>query len=548
MHPSAPSRTPAAPPDPAPAAATTSRVSLAGWFARFSPLPRLRRLARWPTLPPPAQWSRSPRWKKLVKWVKGKPVRRRKAGTLGVFWCHGSFCAAVHKPGASGPVEVWRHPAPVNTPVEFEAALDFARAMLGFNGIEVFLVLGHAQLTHEPEPIPALHGNALRAYLRAQVALRKPPPAADAQAPEPSLWVCEPAAPQRQERAVLLHVLDGELHARLHRLMTVRRLELVRIVPPTVPLQLALESLPEAKEAPVLVAAPAGHATTVVVGQAGRPVLLARTMRAAWRDDPARLAVELNRTLLYVRQQCGVHVARVRLLGDAPAALLAEVHGRCGRGLDVGTVALGPAHWLASVAALPARHPVNLVAGHLGDRLRRRFARRLTIAACGLFFVFTALDTARRTSEWQAERTHWERLAASLPGLEAERTRLEERNARAMTRATWIGGLHSARGEPVPARFLAWTAAHLPAAARLTSWQVRAHEAMPGWSFRFEGTFDASEEEARELLDQFARQLGRSPFRARLPETGRALIVIPPTALHEDAQVRFVWEGGLGEN
>lgn len=495
-----------------------------------------------------AQWSKSPRWKKFVKWAKGRPRRRRKAGTLGLFWCHGSFCAAVHKPGVTGPVEVWRHPAPVNTPVEFEAALDFARAMLGFNGIEVFLVLGHSQLTHEPEPIPALHGNALRAYLRAQVALRTPPPEPDTPPPEPSLWVSEPAAPQRQETAVLLHVLDGALHARLHRLMTVRRLELVRIVPMTVPLQLVLDTLPEAKDAPVLVAAPAGHATTVVVGQAGKPVMLARTMRAAWREDPVRLAVELNRSLLYVRQQCGVHVSRVRLLGDAPAALLAEVHARCGRGLDVGTLALGPAQWLAATAALSARHPVNLVAGHLGDRLRRRFTRRLTIAACVLFFAFTALDTARRNGEWQAERAHWARLAAAMPEMEAERARLEERNALATARSAWLAGLQAARGEPVPARFLAWTAAHLPVAARLTSWQVRAHENGEGWSFRFEGTVEAAEEDAREMLDGFARQLARSPFRARLPDTGRALIVTPPTALHEDATVRFVWEGGLGEN
>jgi hypothetical protein len=473
------------------------------------------------------------------------PLRRRRFDLrggqfiLGLSWIHGEFHAATFRRQAQ--VAAWSAPQPVERLDELETALDQALAALDFTGTDVFLILEHDQFHHQSEQAPAFSESATRNFLKARVARLE-------QEKEPMLWVSQQVSSQRNEASVLLHLLAGSTYDQINRLMLGRRLELTRIVPLVVPLQAVIDRLPEAKDQPVLLAAPAGRATIAVAGRAQQPLLFTRSILSPWNAEPSRIAVELNRSLLYAKQQFGAVIDRIRLLGDPRPELLNEVRTRCATAKDLAAFTSGPFEWMDAVARLPARHPINLVAGYLSFKQRQRLLRRFLVAACWLALVLGALDVSLRSQSRLQEEERLLSLQESQEFLEAERDRLEARNALGEKQTLMLAEADRLRLPPIPVHFLTAVASLLPTEARLTQLQVRPRDSGQGWIMRLEGIIETDEDSAREHLRSFERQLARSVVRARIPATGRAAVLLPPEGDRTTPALRFVLEGGLLED
>jgi hypothetical protein len=463
---------------------------------------------------------------------------RRDATTLTLLWAHGVVEAAVYRRHTL--LKSWRCDSPVPNLDVFQNALDDAIQAMEFAGTEVSLVLEHETFQHRPEQAPAISETAQRTFLKGLVARLQPPG-------EPLLWVSQPTHSARTERSVLLHLLPHSFYDQLNRVMLTRRLELTRIVPLVVPLWRVLEELPEAKAQPVVVAATAGGATVIVAGQAGHALLFSRCILATWHSDPARIGVELNRSLLYSKQQFGTAIKQVRLLGSASPQILAELTAKCGAGSEIACQPCAPGEWLRAVAEAP-HQPVNLVAGYLRHRERQRFFRRAAIAAAGVALVFSLLDFAQGEQRWKQEQHRLAALREAEPQLRAEQERLAVRNALAAGRQQLVDGAEAAGLPPVPSRFAAFVAGALPANARLGAMSVRKRDEGPGWQVRLEGTLETDEESARETLAAFERQLEQCVFRMRIPNTGRGIAGVQPGGAFATEAVRFVLEGGLLED
>ncbi|HWA24602.1 MAG TPA: hypothetical protein VG734_02930 [Lacunisphaera sp.] len=467
-----------------------------------------------------------------------RPRGRRNADALGLVWVHGLLQVAVFRRQAMG--ADWSAPSPVHTLAEFETALDQAIATLKFGGTEVFLILEHEQFLHQAEYTPAFSDSAARAYLRARVQRHEA-------GREPVLWVSQRMASARKESAWLLHLLPAPFYSHLNGLLRARHLDLTRILPLAVPLQLQLEKNPAAGDEPVLIAAQTGAATTVMVGRSGHPLYFARTMQARWDGDSERIAVEINRSLLYAKQQFGAAINRLWLLGEGLEPACAGVLARCGSEKQVTIHHTGPLDWLQAVARLSASHPVNLVAGYINRKRRLQFFRRVAIGVCWLGLTLAVLDAWSRSLSWRAERARLLGLEASQPALIAERDRLVQRNATAERQHEFVRQAAGTRLAPVPARFLALIGSTLPPELSLTDFSAKWDEGADGWTFRLEGQIAAEEESARELLAAWQKLLARSPLRAHFPEGGRAIVPVPVPGDGISTTQRFSIEGGLLE-
>ena len=234
--------------------------------------------------------------------VRPAPPAQRNSDVLGLGWLHGRLCAAVfHRQKMTGS---WTGSAPVQTMEELAAALDEALATLAFAGTEVFLLLESDQFAHQTESAPALSDSAARTYLQSRVKRQT-------KEQETTLWVSQETLPIKQERSFILHLLPGRFYDELNKILLERRLDLTRILPMSVPLQRELDRFPISKGKPVLVAVEAGGATIVMVALVGGRMVFARTILAAWGADPARIGVEINRSVLYAKQQFGTAVERI---------------------------------------------------------------------------------------------------------------------------------------------------------------------------------------------------------------------------------------------
>jgi hypothetical protein len=463
---------------------------------------------------------------------------RSTADTLGLAWVHGQFHAAAYRRQTS--VGTWSAPGTVDSIEQFEAALDAAIKALGFGGAEAFLILAHEQFVHQMENAPAFNEAAARAYLRARVERH-------AQDHGDSLWVSQRAESNRKDASYVLHLLPSEFYLRINEIALRRRLDLTRILPLLVPLQVELGNLGESAGTPVLLAAEAGAATALVVGRTPREVLFVRTTLASWRTEPARVAVEVNRSLLYAKQQFAAAVDRLWMVGESAEAARAEVAAKCGAGKTVVVRSGGPAHWLDLVARLPVRHPINLVAGYLRQKRRNRLIRRVVIAACFTALILGGLDAWTREQSWAAESVRLRELATTADALRAEHARLTARNLEVQEAQAAVQAVVGERIPPLPPKFLALLASVLPAEARLNEVVVKWDDAEGRWTFRADGTIEADEETTRTLVATMGRQLARSPLRVRVLEAARGS---QGTTVLADGTILqgFSLEGGIFEN
>ncbi len=467
------------------------------------------------------------------------PPRRVRQGRdngdiLGVSWLHGAFHAAVFR--RQKLVKEWTCPTRAESIDAFGEALDDALDQLGFTGTEMFLLLETENFTHQPENAPVAPA-AARVYLQRRVERIE-------KEQEPMLWVSQPTVVARQEQSYLLHLLPGSFYDQLNRLLLARRLDLTRILPLVVPLHRELSRMPLGKDTPLLLVVDLGETTVVVVGRVGGPLVFYRTILASLGAEPARVGVEVNRSLLYAKQQYGCPVEHVWVMARS-GKCVPHLQAKCGADKKITVLPTTPLDWLQTAIKLPARQPVNLLLGYFSRRRRRALLRLLAITACWSGAAALAVGDLAQRERFAAERTRHAELASRESQLLTERDRLIARNGSLALDQQWIEALAAGRLRGVPARFLALVADALPDGVRLTDAQVKWEtEESPRWTFRLEGLVEADAESASTLLTAIQGQLERSALRARF-DAGKPVLQRPARA-GQDRQ-RFVLQGGLLE-
>lgn len=465
--------------------------------------------------------------------------RRSSRDVLGLAWLNGAFHATVFR--RQQVVQSWECKTSVATFEEFAVALDGAIAATKFNGTEVFVILAHDKFVHQVEVTPSFSKSAVRTYLRNWIERYE-------KTHDPVLWVSQPAMGGRDQNAHIIHILPAAMYRDLNQILLARRLDLSRVLPVFVPLQLSLSSLTETKDLPVLVAAEVGETTAVIVGKTGGQIYFGRTILASWKTDPARVAVETNRSLLYAKQQYGENVDFVWLLGPNADVAAPEVSTKCGASTEVLTEPHTPVDWLKAVARLSPRHPVNLVAGYLRRKRQVAFLRRLALAACWLTAGFVGFGIWENEQAWRREKQDLEKLRNREPMLVQEHDRLTRRNDRAEQNREFIAQIETGRLPPVPSKFLAYFASVLPREGRLTSFVVKWDDQLDEWTFSIEGFLEADRETARSMVTVMRRQLAESPLRIRFLDSSRQATSTTFDNEGGSFQQNFKLEGGLFAN
>lgn len=464
---------------------------------------------------------------------------RSSRDVLGLAWLNGTLHAAVFR--RQQVTAQWKSVGDVGTLEELASALDQSISATRFGGTDVFIVLAHEKFVHQVETTPAFSKSAVRSYLRNWIERYE-------KEHEPVLWVGQPAMGTRDQAAQIIHILPAQMYQDLNQILLARRLDLLRLVPVFVPLQLSLSSLTETEDLPVLVAAEVGATTAVVVGKTGGSLLFARTILASWNRDASRVAVEINRSLLYAKQQFGTAVDFVWLLGPGAESGRGEVSTKCGSSTEVITEPTAPIDWLKSVSKLSHRYPVNLISGYQRQKHQVQFVRRLALAACWLGAVLAGFSIWENQQAWEQERGMLTELRARESDLFAEHEKLSERNESAERNREFIREVETERLPPVSAKFLEYFAAVFPREGRLSELTVKWDEQLNEWTFSIDGFLEADPQTARTMISAMRRQLSESPFKVRFMDTSRRGAATPFNEEGDMLKQSFKLEGGLFAN
>src|SRR5436190_3363621 len=204
---------------------------------------------------------------------------------------------------SSGRVEDLGTPA-----LDLPAVLREAVQQTGFTGTNVALVVEHPLLIHQLVDMPPAQGKEALLYIERLVKQCKI-------SEEEMAWGWQPAESIKGNKGLVLYMFPQRLQDQLIQGCRGAGLHLLVMVSTTVVLGSQLAELPLEDGEIALLAAEIEGKTAVVVGRKQGPIFSERSVRHSWHKDPTRVVLEVNRSILFVKQQFGADVQSICLFG-----------------------------------------------------------------------------------------------------------------------------------------------------------------------------------------------------------------------------------------
>jgi hypothetical protein len=387
--------------------------------------------------------------------------------TLSVSWLNKQFKAvAIHRGVVEGS---WESPTEIEGASHFEELVREAVKNTGYHGNTVSLVLAHQRMVQQLVDLPPVKGQALTRLVERQASQQKFFPSEAVFA-----WQNCPSAKGTQR--VILHLFPKIL---LHQLIQGARkndLHLTAVLPPFGVLHQQVAALPfdKTKDEVEILAAETGGSTTVVIARGESDLLLARNLPGSWNEEPERLAVDLNRTLLYAGQQYGISPKKgLWVFGKGAKEKAPEVQKSLGMPVNLSPVDDTPFYWATEAVKLrPAATP-NFVSHQLQMAPQRRVFAKVVAALVVLVLLVSFGASGLLALQTRAERRIAKELAGDLQHLQERHKELQRRNAELDRKQKVVDLVAGGRATSVPFWLLAYLGEAVPPELVLTNLVVR---------------------------------------------------------------------------
>ncbi|MCL5097939.1 MAG: hypothetical protein M1608_10520 [Candidatus Omnitrophica bacterium] len=431
---------------------------------------------------------------------------------FGISWLNGRFKAmALNKWSIVG---TWVCPEPVRDTDNLVPVLQKAVRQTGYNGFKVAMILAHPRLTQQLVEIPPISGRDLELFLTRRANQFKT-------FEDDAVWSYRRTSPTKGAEGVLLHIMPKLLLNTTVDQCHQAELHLIKLFPALSILSGQLPELPLEPEEVALLAGETEGYTSFVIGPKAGPVLLGRSLSTSWRQDPERVITEINRTILFVKQQFGQAINSAWLFGEQAEsfsmaiALPMDVPGK------MSPVKPRPFYWVEEGVKLGSKDAENLVS----KELQRAPQRRLLLQITSLMVAVLTLASLSLSAYVEALVRNYQRTYQNLEtretALQARKLSLERSLAELAGRKKLAQFVLEENLPPVPGWFLAYVAGGLPEQLILSELTVKRAEA--SWSFRLAGSIlpaanpaPTNHANSNGALEAFEAQLKQGPFHVRI--------------------------------
>jgi hypothetical protein len=399
--------------------------------------------------------------------------------TLSVSWLNGQFKAlAVHRGVVRG---TWERTGDIEDAAQFAALLREAAQQTGYHGQTVTLLLAHPRLAQQVVDVPPVKGTALQRILQRQVQQQKIFVGEAA-------WVCQNSLSGKSEPRVVMHLLPAALLNEL--LLGCRRngMDLAAVLPVCAALHRQSRQLPLGKGDIALLAGETGGLTTVVVSRGDGHMLLGRTLPGTWNDGAERLAMDLNRTILFMQQKYGVTINKgIWLSGSGAEDLARNVQQHLQLPVGVGAPGYEPFYWARQALTLRPSQSPNFISPELQMRRQRRVFAEVVAAASVLVALALISLVVYASLQARQEAANIAVLSDRLKRLQARQNELQQLAARLSHEKQVASLVLNDRPPPVPAWFLGYLSEVVPAELVVTNLHVQREENC--WRVRLAGGY-----------------------------------------------------------
>ncbi len=449
-------------------------------------------------------------------------VKKRKLGTasipsnlttLSVSWLNNQFKAvAIHKGAVVG---TWERPGDTDGPDRFETFIREAGQHTNFRGQSVSLVLSHPRLVQQLIEVPPVKGHALDKVIQRQAQQQK-------MFTGEAAFTSQLSPSDKITQRVVLHLFPKLLLNQFIQGCRRNGLHLNAVIPASAVVQHQLTQLGIDKDEIGLVAAETGGTTTMVAGTGEGKIYLARTLSGNWNGEIERLAIDLNRTVLFVNQQYGVTINRgLWVFGPSADEKREALENIIPLPVEESPVEYDPFYWATQAVKLRPETTPNLISRELRQAPQRRVFASVVGIATVLVVAASMLSAGVFMRQAQQESRNVTTLTSQFNKLQVTKTDMEALDRELSHKKQVIKLVIGERPPPTPAWFLAYLAEAVPSDLVVTNLQISRKDDF--YTVLISGTFQAplqpGQPAAQQITDPvelFKARLAGAPFHLKL--------------------------------
>jgi hypothetical protein len=437
----------------------------------------------------------------------------RKTTTLSVSWLNNQLKAvAVHRGRVDG---TWERPGISDGPGNFEGFIREAVARTNYHGHSVSLVLAHPRLVQQLVDAPPVKGAALQKIIQRHAQQQKV-------FPGEAVWASQTSPYGKGLQQVILHLFPRQVLNQMAQGCRRCGLDLTSVLPPSAVLHHQMTQLPLDEEEVALLAAETGGSTHLVIGRRDGQILLARTLPGTWNEEPERLALDLNRTILFANQQFGSTIVQgVWLFGPGAEQQCAVVRDHIQFPVTTSPIEYDPFYWATEALKLRPEHAPNFISLAQQKAPQRRVFAKI-VGATTIIAAIAALGTSYYFSrQAKQEAANIKKLSQRIVSLQNRRTELQALDNEMARKSQVIRLVQGDRPPPTPAWFLGYLSEALPSDLVVTNFQIKREEdyykvqigGMPQQAIK-----NPSPQSMANALAEFKARLSGAPFHLKILE------------------------------
>lgn len=399
-----------------------------------------------------------------AKSAAGGPAIPKSFTSLSVSWLNEQFKAVSVEKGVIQ--NSWEQSGLKDGAANFEEFIREAIRETGYAGQSISVVLAHPRLVQQMVEVPPVKAATFKKLVQRQALQQKIFPGEAA-------WTSQNLPPNKGHLRVLLHLLPKPILNQLTVACRRNGLHLTSVLPVSAVLEQQLTALALDKADIAMLAAETGGSTTVVVGGYAGRLLLSRTLQGSWKQDPARLAVDLSRTLLFASQQFGVTVNKgIWLFGPGAAEAIASLQSQLQFPVQLSPVENQPFHWASTAPKLVEDGP-NFISEELQKAPQRRVFAKVIVAGTTVLLTGSIALTAYSLIQSRKEMTTLDSCAAQTTRMQARQRVLEQRDTEMKRKQETIRVVMGDRPPPTPAWLLAYMGEAVPPDLVVTNFSIK---------------------------------------------------------------------------
>jgi Tfp pilus assembly protein PilN len=435
--------------------------------------------------------------------------------TLSVSWLNNQFKAvAIHRGTVVG---TWERPGDTDGPDRFETFIREAGQHTNFRGQSVSLILAHPRLVQQLIEVPPVKGHALDKVIQRQAQQQK-------MFTGEAAFTSQLSPSDKVTQRVVLHLFPKLLLNQFIQGCRRNGLHLNSVIPASAVVQHQLTQLGIDKDEIGLVAADTGGTTTMVAGTGEGKIYLARTLSGNWNGEIERLAVDLNRTVLFVNQQYSVTINKgLWVFGPNVDQKCEALENIIPLPVEESPVEYDPFYWATQAVKLRPETAPNLISRELRQAPQRRVFASVVGVATALVVAACLLSAGFFMRQAQQESRNIDTLNKQFAKLQTAKAETETLDRELSHKKQVIKLVIGERPPPTPAWFLAYLGEAVPSDLVVTNLQISRKDDF--YTVLVSGTFQAplqlgqpASQQITDPVELFRARLSAAPFHLKLTE------------------------------